>query len=275
MKQRVITGVVGLAILGACMFLFDTIFFNVIIAIIALVATFEVLSAAKLTNFRLLCAVCAILTALIPFLTNKLGEYIILIYITLVFLIFLMLIAYHKVLSFKDAFMSLFISFAIGFSFSTFVFVRDMCGENTSLGVFYILLMLGGAWLSDTGAYFVGSIWGNKKLAPQISPKKTVEGAVGGLLSSVSCFLIIGLIFQVIWKDTFEVNFLLLALTGAVLSILSILGDLSASVIKRQCEIKDFGKIFPGHGGVLDRFDSVLFTAPALWVIATYFDIVI
>lgn len=276
MKQRVITGLVGLVLLAACMLLFNTIFFNVIIALLAAIATFEVLSAANLTKFRLLWFVCTVLTASIPFLTkNSLGHYTRLVYMVLVFLVFLMLIAYHKVLSFKDAFMSIFISFAIGFAFSTFIMVRDMSAQRVSLGIFYILLMLGGAWLSDTGAYFTGSICGKRKLAPEISPKKTIEGAIGGLVTCVVCFLIIGGIFQLIWKDTLKVNFIILAISGVLLSVLSILGDLSASVIKRQCGIKDFGKIFPGHGGVLDRFDSVLFTAPALWLIVTYFNIVI
>ena len=276
MKQRIITAIVGLVLLGACMLLFNTIFFNVIIAIISLIAVFEVLFAAKLIKYRLLCLICALITALTPFLTTNISDLTAIIYMSLTFLAFLILIAYHSTLSFKDVFTVVFYSFVIGFSFSTFVYIRD--SYNLSVGIMYIILMLGGAWLSDTGANFVGGIYGNKKLAPKISPKKTVEGAIGGIITCVICFLIIGGIFQLIWnndpQNNLKVDFLLLGITGFILSILSIIGDLSASVIKRQCGIKDFGKIFPGHGGVLDRFDSVMFTAPALWVIVTYFNIV-
>lgn len=276
MKQRIITAMVGLVLLSACMLFFNTIFFNIIIAIIALIAVFEVLAAANLIKYRLLCLICVLITASTPFLTTHISDLTAIIYMCLVFLTFLILIAHHNTLSFKDAFMAIFYSFVLGFSFSTFVYIRD--SYDLSVGLMYIILMLGGAWLSDTGAYFIGGIYGNKKLAPKISPKKTVEGAIGGVITCVVCFLIIGGIFQIIWdnnpQNNLKVDFLLLGITGFILSILSIIGDLSASVIKRQCGIKDFGKIFPGHGGVLDRFDSVVFTAPALWVIVTYFNIV-
>lgn len=274
MKQRIITGVLGLILLGACMLLFNTIFFNIIISIVAVVATFEVLSAMRLIRLKSLCVVCAFLSVVSCFNTF-IGKYSTVVYVLILLFAFIVLIANHKNLLFKDALTAVFLSYVIGFSFSTFILVRDMCTENVSLGVFYVLLILGGAWLSDTGAYFVGSLCGKKKLAPNISPKKTVEGAIGGFITCIVCFVVIGLIFQAIWGNTIEVNFLILSLTGAILSVLSILGDLTASVIKRQCGIKDFGKIFPGHGGVLDRFDSVLFTAPALWIIITHINIVI
>ncbi len=276
MKQRIVTGIVGLILLGACMLLFNTIFFNVIIAIVAGIAIFEILSATKLLKNWFLSIICIIITVSIPFLTTDIKDLIFIIYLSLVFLAFVTLIVQHNTLSFKDMLMSVFLSFAIGLSFSTFIYVRD--AYNVQDGILYILLMLGGAWLSDTGAYFTGMLFGKKKLAPEISPKKTVEGAIGGVITCVACFLIIGVIFQNIWnnssQDNREVNYISLAIIGLVLSVLSILGDLFASVIKRQSGIKDFGNIFPGHGGVLDRFDSVLFTAPALYIIITYFSIV-
>ncbi len=270
MKQRIITGLIGLVVLCACMLLFNTIFFNVILSLVASIAIFEVLSATKLLKNLILSVICILITALTPFLTTNIKDLNILIYLVLVFCAFIILILQHNTLSFKDMLMSVSISFSIGFSFSTFIYVRD--SYNIQTGIMYILLMLGGAWLSDTGAYFTGILFGKKKLAPQISPKKTVEGAIGGVITCIICFLVIGFIFQAICN--FKIDYILLSLTGLVLSILSILGDLFASVIKRQSGIKDFGNIFPGHGGVLDRFDSVMFTAPALWIIVTYFNIV-
>ncbi len=118
-------------------------------------------------------------------------------------------------------------------------------------------------WVADTLAYFVGRFCGKRKLCPNISPKKTVEGAVGGVLGTgVVAVLVYG--FAVKW----EVLPLLIAFFGAMLlAIVSIFGDLFASVVKRRFDVKDYGKLFPGHGGVLDRFDSTLAVAVAMNII--------
>ena len=116
------------------------------------------------------------------------------------------------------------------------------------------------AFISDAFALFAGMAFGKHKLAPELSPKKTVEGAVGGFLGAVVCTVLYGLLLHLAFH--YEVNYLLLALYGALGSVVSQLGDLSFSYIKREYGIKDFGNVFPGHGGVLDRFDSVIFCAP-------------
>ena len=154
--------------------------------------------------------------------------------------------------------------------FSSAVFIRDMHG--VTLGGFYLLLALGAAWMSDTCAYFVGTIFGKHKLAPVVSPKKTIEGTVGGAVLCTGLMLLLGVIYQ--QSLPVRVDFVLLALFTPILSLVGMLGDLSASVIKREYGVKDFGRIMPGHGGVLDRFDSVLFTLPAVYVIARHFELV-
>ena len=116
------------------------------------------------------------------------------------------------------------------------------------------------AFLSDAFALFAGMAFGKHKLAPQLSPKKTVEGAIGGFAGAVVCTVIFGVVLQL--GFSMEVNYLYLAIYGALGSVVSQIGDLSFSYIKREYGIKDFGNIFPGHGGVLDRFDSVIFCAP-------------
>lgn len=129
----------------------------------------------------------------------------------------------------------------------------------------YLLLPFLFSFASDTFAFFAGRAFGRHKLAPHVSPNKTVEGAVGGLAGNVVC----GLIFALVMNTWFGQDLSLggMALTGLGCSVVAQLGDLSFSLIKREFGIKDYGHIFLAHGGVLDRFDSVLFVAPALEVL--------
>ncbi len=128
------------------------------------------------------------------------------------------------------------------------------------LGVYYILLPFAMAFLSDTGAYFVGIFFGKHKLAPNISPKKTIEGFFGGIAGSVLGMMIYGLVLSIGFE--LQVNFLYGILYGILGSLASVLGDLTFSVIKRQTGIKDYGNLIPGHGGILDRFDSMTVVGP-------------
>ena len=116
------------------------------------------------------------------------------------------------------------------------------------------------AFMSDTGAYFIGKAFGKHKLAPNISPKKTVEGVIGGVLGAVAGMLI----FTAVLKHCFgyQVSYIYGVIYGALGSVAAVFGDLCFSLIKRQRGIKDYGYLFPGHGGVLDRFDSMVIVAP-------------
>jgi phosphatidate cytidylyltransferase len=132
--------------------------------------------------------------------------------------------------------------------------------------------LTGGAWLSDTGAYFAGRAIGRHKLAPQISPKKTVEGAIAArFLRHSPCCLSRGCYSLMVSFIGYRLIFLFENfLHDANLTTVSILGDLSASVIKRQYGVKDYGSIMPGHGGVMDRFDSALTVAPLVYLISQW-----
>lgn len=140
--------------------------------------------------------------------------------------------------------------------------VRIRCGEN---GAFFILIPLIIAFVSDSGAYFAGRFFGKHKLAPTISPKKTVEGLIGGVLAAVMGLLIFGIVLQLGFG--FRVNYLAVLLYGFVGAIAGAFGDLCFSAIKRQTGIKDYGKLLPGHGGVLDRFDSMVIIAPTVEIL--------
>ncbi|MBR5712592.1 MAG: phosphatidate cytidylyltransferase [Lachnospiraceae bacterium] len=137
-------------------------------------------------------------------------------------------------------------------------------------GAYLVWLVFLGAWGSDTCAYCVGRLIGKHKAFPVLSPKKSVEGCVGGVFgAALICF-----IFALICQDKLTAvgsPLIALPVIGACASILSQFGDLAASGIKRQYEIKDYGKLIPGHGGILDRFDSVIFTAPAVYLLLVTF----
>ena len=143
--------------------------------------------------------------------------------------------------------------------------------------IFFILLILCFAWGGDTCAYFAGRAFGKHKLCPVVSPKKTVEGAIGGVLGTMVFGVIVTLVYSVA-ADRMEAftrsnigvsMYVIIALLACVAAVLGIYGDLFASVVKRQCGIKDYGTIFPGHGGILDRFDSVMFIAPFVTMVIT------
>ncbi|MBE6936720.1 MAG: phosphatidate cytidylyltransferase [Ruminococcaceae bacterium] len=136
-----------------------------------------------------------------------------------------------------------------------------------------ILVPFIAAWGTDTCAYFAGRFFGKHKLAPIVSPKKTVEGAIGGVIGCILLMIAYAFAAEAIWDVTLSLPALaVLALVG---SVISQIGDLSMSYIKRGLGIKDYGKIMPGHGGILDRFDSVLFTAPFTELLLMYITVVL
>ncbi|MGL4344606.1 MAG: phosphatidate cytidylyltransferase [Cellulosilyticaceae bacterium] len=154
----------------------------------------------------------------------------------------------------------LYVAFLIGF----IIMVRTL-----PYGEFFVWFIFISAWGSDTCAYFAGLCFGKHKLAPHLSPKKTIEGAVGGALGAV----VLSMIYTIIYTQ-FNLEFLrdqiwLISLIVFIAALISQVGDLAASAIKRMLEEKDYGHIFPGHGGVLDRFDSILFVAPVIAIALT------
>ncbi len=146
-------------------------------------------------------------------------------------------------------------------SFSSLALLR----HQTANGKYLYLLVFFGAWVTDTFAYFTGRFFGKHKLNPEISPKKTVEGSIGGIIFCMISFALFGIVMQFGFK--MEVNYWMLCIAGMLCSVVSQIGDLITSLIKREHDVKDFGVIFPGHGGVLDRFDSVLAISPVLLIL--------
>jgi phosphatidate cytidylyltransferase len=161
----------------------------------------------------------------------------------------------------------------IVYSFEKLICIR---GLSDKYGVFYVLLVLAVAWMADTGAYFCGKFFGKNKLCPNVSPKKTVEGFFGGIIVSIISVLLIAMIFNnFIFHEKQKINYLLITIFGLIGSLISAFGDLCFSIIKRNFHVKDFGNAIPGHGGILDRFDSVIFVAPYAYLFLKYFQIIL
>ncbi len=136
-------------------------------------------------------------------------------------------------------------------------------------GAFVVWLIFFCSWGADTCAYCFGKLLGKHKMAPKLSPKKSVEGAIGGILGSA----VLAAIYLIIvhkWMNIVWLDIVILSVVVAIAAFVSIIGDLAASAIKRNYDIKDYGKIIPGHGGILDRFDSVIITAPIIYFLAYY-----
>ncbi len=156
------------------------------------------------------------------------------------------------------------------FTYITVAFTAITLIRYLPYGVYCFALIFVGSWVSDVFAYFVGCAIGKHKMIPEISPKKTWEGAIGGVFFTVVAFLVCGIIISLVTTDV-RPNYIVLAILGLVLSVVSIFGDLIASLIKREHGAKDYGSIFPGHGGVLDRFDSAIAVAPVLFAFCMLF----
>jgi len=150
----------------------------------------------------------------------------------------------------------------MGIVYIPFLFSHLLFIEKLYYGHIILWLPFLTAWFTDTFAYFVGMSMGKVKLSPRISPKKTVEGAIGGIIGSVVLSTVAGFLINSFGADIKIIHFVI---TGFLCGIASELGDLAASYIKRYTGIKDFGNLIPGHGGILDRFDSILFTAPIIY----------
>lgn len=133
--------------------------------------------------------------------------------------------------------------------------------ENGRVLIWYVFM---GAFASDTCAYAIGTRIGKHKLCPNISPKKTIEGSIGGIIGVIITYIIITYIGNTYFSLDF--NMLSMIIAGIVSGIAGQFGDLSASAIKRYCKVKDFSELMPGHGGILDRFDSILFVAPVIYI---------
>ncbi len=281
MKTRVITAIVGIIVLIGVMFTFNTLIFNLVIAAITLIAVHEIYSALGFEKKDwLMYAVLVPYTLLVMTSNYQVMRRLVMpMSFLLVTFYAIYLVVRNGTISYQKASGLLMFSGIVIFCFYSFIRLKELLPveQYGYDAVFFILLILCFAWGGDTCAYFAGRAFGKHKLCPVVSPKKTVEGAIGGVLGTMVFGVIITLVYSVaanrmeaFTRSNIGVSmYVIIALLGCVAAVLGIYGALFASVVKRQCGIKDYGTIFPGHGGILDRFDSVMFIAPFVTMVIT------
>lgn len=280
MRQRIVSAVFGIAFGVIVLFFYNTFVLNVVVAAAVSASVYEALIATHLVKDRALYAVCAVFAAAAPFLdVSFVRRFDGLLCYLFILALFIYLIARDRKVRLELVGTAFLLTVLLSFSLSCIVYVRDLyrgVSPDPARGLFYICLLFFGAWMTDAGAYFIGVFFGRHKLAPHISPKKTVEGAVGGFVVTLLSFCAAALVYSAICKNggvAVTVNVAALVSASILCSAAAIFGDLSASLIKRESNIKDFGNVLPGHGGVLDRFDSIMFVAPLLYIFIQYIPI--
>lgn len=184
--------------------------------------------------------------------------------------IFLIMMANFDKVKFDNCATIMFMSVLISGFLTNILYIRKI----EEHGFFYMVLaIVCGAWITDIFAYLVGVLIGKHRFAPKVSPKKTIEGSLGGLVFSVVFFVLFCWIYQQ-FKEV-EIRWHLVILYAVICSLVGQIGDLSFSLIKRSYDIKDFGRILPGHGGILDRLDSLIFIAPTFYLLLKIEEIIV
>lgn len=258
MKQRILTAIIALIVVIPIL-LFGSWPFILFTYVLATIALFELLKAYQISSFVIPISIAILFLWFILIPNKAIMNIHVEQFNSKIIILFVMLLLAYTVLSknkftFTDAGFMLIATAYISFGFY-FIIVARLTGLN------YLLFILFVIWATDTGAYFFGRTFGKRKLWPVISPNKTIAGAIGGILLAT----ITAIAFQFI--HPFSVDILVIVAVAIIISIVGQVGDLVASACKRYYQIKDFGHLLPGHGGILDRLDSLLFVLPLLYVI--------
>lgn len=273
MKQRIITAVVAFFVLLPVLIFSDTFIFPLGLAICAVLSVWEMFTCVGLKNAWPFNAPMYVLGAAFPFLIRYLPDRDLLAPIAICAAVvwtlyaFTVLIFSHGKYPLEAVFVASFSLFYIFIGFNAILFIHDC--EPGGKYLYYICFL--GAWITDIFAYFCGRAFGKHKLIPDVSPKKTVEGSIGGTVFCILVMVIFGFVVEKLVPEI-SANLLIFAVAGVLIAAVSQIGDLSMSVIKRKYGVKDYGFIFPGHGGVLDRFDSVIAVSALLMVFSLFFN---
>ena len=275
MRTRIISGVCYAVVFVAVLFFMNTPVLPVFVALVSALAVYELTNVAKLSLPASLLPIAV--GAFIPLNVRygllqriNIEPLTALIFYTLFMLI--LMIALHSKVKFEQIAVAVFSSLAVPSAMSCWIRLWELPtafdGRYTQMhAVYLIMFAVFASWLTDIFAYFTGVFLGKHKMTPVISPKKTWEGAVGGVLITAAANVGLFFVFKAKFFDAPFPDFDWYAVIplSMAFSVLSMLGDLSASVIKRNFGVKDYGWIIPGHGGVMDRFDSMIFVFPAVY----------
>ena len=275
MKTRTITSVFILLVTVPIILLSKYIIYPIALSALAVMATYEILHAIGVEKNWYLSVPAYILAGVFPFASYFVtAESSFTYLLTIAALIYIYMIYIMGVAVFSKGQTSfkvisevlLSITYVI-VSFSSLSMIRYI---DKDVGLYKLMLVFIVSWVCDSMAYIVGSLIGKHKLIPEISPKKTIEGAIGGVVSAIIAYMLFGLILDLAVPNM-KVNYIVLAVFGLVLSVVSQLGDLIASLIKREHNVKDYGKLLPGHGGIMDRFDSIMAVSTILLILSIVF----
>jgi len=258
-----LTAIVALTVAAgivAAAILIDNLIFYFVISVLSAIATYEIVNNAYGVKSKRVVLLTVIYSFLMPFVYGGYIPYVTASFMTVLFVCttFAFAISHNKVVSAQDMIISASIPIFLSFSFYSLAKLFEG-------GLFFLILVLNFAWICDSFAYFVGVAIGKHHIMPVISPKKTLEGCIGGVLGTVLFTFLI----CVVYNHSFggEANTLFITLVSPIFAVAGMYGDLTASYIKRLNHIKDYGKVLPGHGGIMDRFDSVCTISPIVLTI--------
>ena len=275
MLKRYLSAAVGLVILAVVIYYLDTLMINIVLAILGQIAAYEAVKA-FCGKMRLGIFLPCSLFIVANLFFNLQWLFLIML---LIFTLFCGMIMPKEKVSFRDASAVFLITVIVSYGFTSILGLRSL-GNTIWDNRMMVIFGLGFGWICDTFAFVFGNIFGNNKLAPKISPNKTIEGAFGGALSTMALSVGIYTLYvnvcgseSIFFARFGLINYLYFAVAGLLGGLIGLVGDLAYSYIKRECGIKDFGKIMPGHGGALDRLDSVLFSSAfALFAFSVFFN---
>lgn len=259
MLTRIITAVIGIPLVIAVIVLGDP-WLRLIMMVISCIGLYEFYSAIKseYKPMQWLGYIAVIIYYLLFSAMNRHSTVFLSVFILIALTV--LVITYSRY-TIADIALTVFPIIYVAMFFSFLLLIRE-----AEYGMFWVWLIPLSAWGSDTCAYFAGLTLGKHKLAPQLSPKKTVEGSVGGVIGAALIAYIYTMIYTHFQYGELRSYVLLIIIAATLGAIFSQVGDLAASAIKRHFNVKDFGNLLPGHGGILDRFDSILFVAPTIYI---------
>ena len=273
MKTRIITAVVAILILLPVLIFADYPVLPIALSLVSLIAVFEMLRCIGLHRAWVISVPLYLLALALPICIRLLSraELVKVAFaaiVCLLFYFFAILLFSHGKYKPADLSVCFMTVLYILIGFNAILYVHD----HSRGGEYVYLIAFIGAWITDIFAYFCGMLFGRggkHKLIPDVSPKKTVEGSIGGIVFCILSMMLYGWIVSMI-EPSLDANVAVFAVAGLLISIVSQIGDLCMSLIKRTYGIKDYGKLFPGHGGILDRFDSVIAVSAVLLVITSF-----
>ena len=266
MKERIMVAIVCVPILFFVLFFLPPFALSILVAAICAISAYELMHAIGVGSGKRIAVYTVVSAVLVPA-----GVYfgvgaivfraVLLALMCVMFVEAVIVFKTDRQITFAQILVTLFGGAVIPYFLSSLISLKLL-----PEGRLFVLLPIIAAFVTDGGAYFTGVLFGKRQAFPTVSPKKTVEGCIGGIVVGVASMVVYGLILR---YAMYDVQFWALIVYGLVGGVVTELGDLAFSLVKREYNIKDYGKLLPGHGGMLDRFDSMVFAAPAIYLLVT------